>query len=402
MIALEQARQHILASLDPLPGESVPLLGALGRRPLDDLAARFPAPPFDNSAFDGYAVRAADLVGARADRPIRLPVVGRTAAGAPPGPPLAQGTCHRIFTGAPMPPGADAVLMQEDTQPVDSHPDEILATDSVRPREGVRFAGEDFQMGAILAPAGTPLSPAHLAILAAGGVDRVQVPQRPRMHLLSTGNELVEPGTELAPGRIPDSNGVLLEALARRAGANVVGRRRIPDEINPTLEALAEAARTSDLILTTGGVSVGDADLLRPAVERLGGRLDFWRIAMKPGKPFVFGRIGSAWWCGLPGNPAAVFVTWWQLVRPALMRLGGARDYRSDLVCGTLAEPVSQRGDRRHFFRVRIDAAGSVRLTGGQGSHMQGSLAQANALLDVPPNTHWDAGHPVCVERTDA
>lgn len=401
MIPLEQARQRILDSIRPLPTETVPLLEALGRFCQHDLRARRASPAFDNSAVDGYAVHAADLAAATTRQPVTLRVLGCSPAGSPPATAFPAGYCHRIFTGAPLPCGADAILMQEDALPHPSDPNAITVPAPIRPWEAVRFAGEDFQVDARLLPAGTLLGPTHLSVLAAAGYDRVVVPRRTRIHALSTGSELVDPGVTPRPGQITDSNGILIEALVRGSGAELTGRARIEDRLDATLAALEVAARTADVIITTGGVSVGDADLLRPAVEQLGGTIEFWRIAMKPGKPFVFGRLGNAWWFGLPGNPVSAFVTWWQLVRPALQRLAGATEPRTRFATGRLAAPVSNHGDRRHFLRVHLDPQGFVSPVGKQGSHIQSSLALANALLDVAPGSVWSAGREVVVERVD-
>lgn len=402
MISLEDARARILGALAPLPPEPLPLIAAVGRFAAEDVHALHAAPPFDNSAFDGYAVRAADLMSARPGLPLRLPVIGTSAAGSTPGETLEVGTCRRIFTGAPLPPGADAVLMQEEASLQPGSPPQLTTETPVRPWEGVRFAGEDFRAGELVVPLGTRLAPTHLALLAAAGHGQVRVPRPPRVILLSTGNELVDPGMPLEPGRIPDSNGVLIETLVAETGAELVRRQRVEDRLEPTLEALKAAARDADVVVSTGGVSVGDADLLRPALEQLGGTLGFWRISMKPGKPFAFGRLGKAWWLGLPGNPVSAFVTWWQLVRPALYRLAGAGDTPRLTAPGHLGQPFANRGDRRHFVRVCLDSDGRITAPGPQGSHRLSSLAQANALLDMPPETSWPEGREVIVECIDA
>ncbi|MDO8348891.1 MAG: molybdopterin molybdotransferase MoeA [Planctomycetota bacterium] len=399
MISLEVARDRILAKLQPLPAEVVPLLRALDRFTAHDIAAGRSVPPFDNSAFDGYAVRSRDLTAAVPGAPIRLRIAGTAAAGSAPADPFPEGTCFRIYTGAPMPAGADAVVMQEDTRA--EGPDTILLETPIRPWEGVRFLGEDVRAGTRLVSAGQQLGPTQLSLLAMTGLNRVEVHRAPRVFVLSTGSELIEPGSEPLPGQIHDSNGILMEALVARAGAVVAGRSRVTDDPESTFTALADAACGTDVLVTTGGVSVGDADLLRPAVERLGGSIDFWRIAMKPGKPFVFGRLFDAWWFGLPGNPVSAFVTWWQLVRPALHRLAGGTSVPSRTVPGRLAQSISNRGDRRHFLRVTLGEDGLVTQSGTQASHVQSSLALANALLDVPERTTWEAGRDVHVERID-
>ncbi len=400
MISVEQARDRILATLQPLPSESILLTQALDRCLGADVHAARALPAFDNSALDGYAVRSAEVVTASPASPVLLRMAAVTPAGAPPAPAFAPGECTRIFTGAPLPHGADAVVMQEDTRRTGTHAVEIL--DAVAPWEGVRLRGEDVQLGSLLARAGTRLGPAQLSLLASTGLAGVTAYRRPRLALYSTGNELVEPGVEPGPGQIHDSNSILLASLARRAHSDVVLAGRIADEADATATALQRAAAIADVIITTGGVSVGDADLLRPALLAVGGTLDLWRIAMKPGKPFAFGRIASTLWFGLPGNPVAAFVTWQMLVRPALERLcGHCPSPVNRRRNGQLAESIANRGDRRHFIRVTLGPDGEVRQAGVQGSHILSSLAAADGLIDVPPGTVWQTGMTVEVELTD-
>lgn len=404
MIPLEAARERILGFLAPLPREEIPLSEALGRVPAILLPARIDLPPFDNSAVDGYAVRAAEISSASPEHPVRLTVAGIAAAGSPPAAAPAPGSCLRILTGAPLPIGADAVVMQEDTLPDDCDPAAILVTSPAGPWENVRFAGEDLRRGVPTLPPAIVLRPAHLALLAAAGFDRIPVHRRPRVALFSSGNELRAPGQPLAPGQIHDSNQVLMAALAAADGAEVVATGHIPDTLEDTVATLQRAldphpgSPRCDVLITTGGVSVGDADYLKPAWTAVGGTLDLWRIAMKPGKPFAWGRYQDLHWFGLPGNPVSAFVTWTQLVRPALRRLLGADDPGLPRIPAFLAESIANRSDRRHFVRVVIQPDGRVRASGTQGSHRLSSLAIANGLLDVPPQTAWPAGHPVQVE----
>lgn len=396
MISLEEARARILEALRPLPAEEVAVLEAQGRCLTTDLTAPFPLPPFDNASVDGYAVHTADLHTASAGSPVRLPVAARIAAGKPATTELAAGACARIFTGAAVPKGADAVVMQEDVRVVDGGGVEFI--EPVTPWEGIRFAGEDLRAGAVLVPAGQRLSAAHLALLSAGGSTRVTVHRRPRVALLGTGDELVEPGQPLAHGQLYDSNRTLLTALVRAAGAEITRVGRAPDDLRATVESLREHAQGAEVLLTTGGVSVGDADFVQAAFKQLGGQVEFWKIAMKPGKPFVWGRLGETHWFGLPGNPVSAFATWWLLVRPALRRLAGQQDTAARRLRATLGEVITNRSDRRHFLRARWDAAGRLRSSGTQASHIQSSLAEAQALLDVPPQTRWETGREVEVE----
>ncbi|MBL9139418.1 MAG: molybdopterin molybdotransferase MoeA [Verrucomicrobiales bacterium] len=399
MMTLEEALDRILSSINPLPEEVVAISEAVGRVPTQALLAPTDLPPFDNSAFDGYAVRSVDVARASKENPVILEATGSVKAGEAPVEIVGPGTCMRILTGALLPAGADAVVMQEDTRIPREGVVEVL--DAVKAWEGVRMAGDDVRRGAVLADAGEALRPAHMGLLAGSGFARIAVHRRPRVTLLSTGNELIPLGGVLKPGQIYDSNSLLMRALADQDRLPIVHTGHIPDTLEQTMAELHDAARQADVVVTTGGVSVGDADFVKPAMAALGGSLDLWRIAIKPGKPFAFGRLGAAYWFGLPGNPVSAFVTWWLLVRPALRRLMGRRSTRGRRVLACLAEPVANRGDRRHFIRVRFDDAGKVRLAGVQASHVQSSLAIADALLDMPPGAHWETGREVMVECVD-
>lgn len=396
MISLEDARQRILDALEPLPPETVPLLPALGRAPVADVFAPADLPPFDNSSVDGFAVQAIDVATASPDQPVRLKLTTRIAAGESPTAILGPGTCARILTGGVLPAGADAVVMQEDTRQRPGDTVEIHAPTA--PWENVRLAGEDLRRGARLVAAGERLRPAHIGLLAANGFGTVAVRRRPRVTLLVTGSELLEPGAPLAPGKIYNSNRFLLAALADADHLPITAAYRVPDSLEGTMTSLAEAARQSDVVVTTGGVSVGDADFVKPAVAALGGSVEIWRLAVKPGKPLAWGRLEAAHWFGLPGNPVSAFVMWWLVVRPALRRLVGIQSPLGRRIQATLGEPFNNRGERRHFVRVRLDAEGKVRLAGTQASHIQSGLANADALLDLPPLTSWPAGHPATVE----
>ncbi len=399
MIQLQEALDLILAQLKPLPAESLPLASAVGRVAAERLLAPADLPPFDNSAVDGYALRSEDTLAASPGSPCALECIGVLAAGDTPKRPLPPGTCLRIFTGAVIPPGADAVVMQEDVT-VEGEA-RIQITTPLTPMESVRPAGEDVRMGTPVLVPGQILSPGRIGLLAACGFGEVTVHRRPRLALLTSGSELTSPGESLAPGRIYDSNSALLAALAAQAGFPVTFTARIPDTPELTMARLLEAARASDAIVTTGGVSVGDADFLRPAMAALGGQVDLWRVALKPGKPFAFGQLEGARWFGLPGNPVSAFVTWQVLALPALRRLAGHRNVEPRSQPATLAEPMVNRGDRRSFLRVKLDAAGNVSLAGRQGSHIQSSLADADALLEVPPEVSWAAGTRVRVRLLD-
>lgn len=395
MLALEAARERLLTALSPLPPEAVPVAAADGRFAARDYASPSDLPSFDNSSMDGYAVRAADT----AVTPAILRLVGRTAAGEAATTSLAAGESVRIFTGAPLPTGADAVVMQEDVLADLADPGHITVREGVKPWENVRFQGEDVRRGARLVAAGTRLGPPHLALLAATGFAEITVRRRPRVALLANGSELRPPGTELAAGQIFESNTAMLAALVRRFGGEPVFYRCVPDAAVPLNAALAEAFTVADLVITVGGASVGDHDLVKPVFADLGGKLELWRVALKPGRPFCFGQFGGGTLFGLPGNPVSAFVTAVLLVQPALLRLQGARDCEPLSTPGFLAEPLANSDRRRHFVRVVTEVGGRVRSAGAQASHRLGSLALADGLVDVPPETTLAAGTAVRVLR---
>ncbi|MBY0455361.1 MAG: molybdopterin molybdotransferase MoeA [Burkholderiaceae bacterium] len=378
---LDEALAALLACATPLPQpDTVATFDADGRVLARDVVSPLQVPPYDNSAMDGYALRCADATALGAV----LPVSQRIAAGSV-GQPLQQGTAARIFTGAPIPAGADAVLMQEDAT--------ALADGSIRlntppqPGQWIRRAGEDIARGSVVLAAGTRLTPAALGLAASIGLAALPVARRPRVALFSTGDELVMPGDvapeNLPPGAIYNSNRFFLRALLRRLGCEVTDFGTVPDQREATLHALQTASASHDLILTSGGVSVGEEDHIKPAVQTLG-QLDLWQIAIKPGKPFAYGRIGGAHFMGLPGNPVSSFVTFVLLVRPFLLRLQGVQDVapkpfalRADFAC-------TKPDKRREFLRVRHNAAGGLDLFTNQSSGVLTSAVWGDGLVDHP------------------
>lgn len=397
MITLEEAIDRIAVSIQPLSAESIPTRIALGRVTATPVVARLDLPVFDNSAMDGYAVRSTDLAHADATRPVELTVLARAAAGSSSAHPVTTGGCVRVFTGSTLPAGADAVVMQEDTRPVPGLPDRIAVLTAVKPWENVRLRGEDVRSGETLLPAGMRLTATRLALLEAAGTAQVQCTRRPRVAIIATGDELREPGASLDPGCIYESNRQMIAALVFAAGAEPHVRPLVPDRLEATRDALLEAYASCDAVITSGGASVGDLDLVKPAFEAIGGTLAFWRVAIRPGKPFVFGRYHDKVLLGLPGNPVSAFVTCLLLVQPALLRLQGHASLAPVTVPGILTEPLRNPGDRRHFVRVTLDAAGLVRSAGMQASHRLSSLAEANALLDLPPGADLAVGTHVAV-----
>lgn len=411
MLELEQALEKILGAVPAPKPERIPLTQAHRRVVAERILAPIALPAFDNSSMDGYAVRAQDVAPASPQNPVSLPLAGRVAAGETFDGELAARQCIRIFTGSPLPNGADAVVMQEDTRTDANHPREVVFLDSVKPWENVRFRGEDVKRGARVAEPGEILSAAQIGLLAAVGVGDIDVGCRPSVALVATGSELVESAGESASevkdsrsssvrvGQIYESNRAALAALVGNAGGHPTIFPIVPDEPKATRAALERAFSQCDMVVTCGGVSVGEMDFVKSAFEQLGGHLDFWKVAMKPGRPFVFGRHENKFLFGLPGNPVSAFVTFLLLVRPALLRWQGAAQVRLPSSFGILAEPLSNPGGRRHFLRVLLDSDQKVRSAGVQASHFLSSIALAQGLVDLPPQTTLPAGKVVQVLR---
>jgi molybdopterin molybdotransferase len=404
MLSLEEARERILAVLTPLPIETVALASAPGRVLAADVFALIDLPPFDNSAMDGYAVRAADVAEAKPEAPVTLKLAGQVATGEMFAGEVPPGACVRIFTGSALPAGADAVVMQEDTRSApakEGQPVQVCFLDGAKPRENVRLRGEDVKRGALLLAAGERVNAGRAGLLAAMGLNELRVRRQPAVGLLATGSELLESGQAWSRGKIFESNRIMLAALVTRAGAMPQVFPLVPDSLEETKRALQQAFNGCDAVVTSGGVSVGELDFVKKAFVDLGGSMEFWRVSVKPGKPFVFGRWREKFLFGLPGNPLSAFVTFLLLVRPALWRWQGARDLELPTHACVLEEPLTNRGDRRHFMRVRVDETGRARSAGGQASHLLNALAVTNGLVDVPPNTTLPAGATVKVMRLE-
>ena len=385
---LDTALAELLAQATLLPGaDTVATFDADGRVLLHSATSPLQVPSQDNSAMDGYALRCADVAAPGAV----LPVSQRIAAGSAAAP-LQPGTAARIFTGAPVPPGADAVLMQEDCEAL---PDGSVRANAV-PQSGqwIRRAGEDITQGAVVLHAGTRLSPAELGLAASIGLAQLQVARRPRVALFSTGDELVMPGdvppAQMRPGAIYNSNRFFLRAMLLRLGCEVTDLGIVPDQREATIAALRSASSGHDLILTSGGVSVGEEDHIKPAVEALG-ELVLWQIAMKPGKPFAYGRIqrgegteGSAHFMGLPGNPVSSFLTFALLVRPFLLRLQGVQDVAPKAVAVRADFTQPKADKRREFLRVRYNAQGGLDGFANQSSGVLTSAVWGDGVVDNP------------------
>ncbi len=399
-IELEQARDAVLERSAPLGAERVPLRQALGRRLAEDSIAAEPVPAFDSSAMDGFAVRAEDTRGARPDAPVPLRLAGESRAGSPATASLGAGECIAISTGAVLPAGADAVVRVESTAAEDGR---VLIREEVEASRDVRRAGEDVRPGEVVLSAGARIGPAELGVLASLGAATVGCHRRPRVSVLTSGDELLEPGEEMRPGGVRNSNAYSIPALAERAGAEVVVAGPAPDELEATRAAIAPALDV-DVAVLCGGVSVGEHDHVKQALAELGVEQLFWGVALKPGKPTWFGMRGGTLVFGLPGNPVSAMVTFILLVRPALTVLGGG--HPSHLrTTARLARAVEKRPGRAHAVRCRLELhedGWHAHPAPQQGSHILTSMLGADCLALLPTASgRLAAGEPVEVELLD-
>ena len=387
MLSFDEAYEKLLGFVRPVREiEQVDTMFAAGRVLAVAQHSTINQPPMDNSGMDGYALRAADVPAAGT----RLPVSQRIPAGSV-GHELAPGTAARIFTGAPLPPGADTVVMQELCEHDGDH---VIVNTLPRPGEAVRRMGEDIAVGDLILPAGLRLTPQAVALAASVGLAQLPVLRRVKVAVFSTGSELVMPGEPLPPGGIYNSNRFMLRGLLAALGCEVEDFGIVPDRLDATREVLRRAAEGHDLILTSGGVSVGEEDHVKPAVEAEGS-LDMWKIAMKPGKPLAYGHVHGAAFIGLPGNPVSSFVTFLMMVRPFLLATQGVREVApgSLMLRADFDWPRPDR--RREFLRARMNAHGGVELFANQGSAALNSTVWANGLVDIPADTAVARGEPV-------
>ena len=416
LLSVEVARDAVLAAAEPVGTERVAAADALGRVTAESVTAAVSLPPWPNSAMDGYAIRAADTAGASEATPVELQVIGDIAAGAAPDVVVVPGTAARIATGARLPDGADAVVPVEATTPLDAArrlgprgrdatgplPSACLVHEAVPVGGSVRAAGSDLTAGAVLLRPGTAMTAAAVALVAGAGVGELLVHRRPRVAVLATGDEVRAPGQPLGPAGIPDANGPGLRALVTAAGGEPIDLGIATDDLDDVLTRLRRGLdEGADALIVSGGVSVGPYDVVKTAIETIG-RIDLWRVAVQPGKPFAFGVAdrpsGGApvLLFGLPGNPVSSAVTFELFVRPAIRSLAGRTDLLRPVDRAILGEPVEKSHGRRAFIRVEVDrdATGAplrdargrvpVHLAGGQGSHVISALAAADALAVIP------------------
>ena len=375
LLDVDVARERVLERVAPSEAVEVPLDEAIGLVTAEDVTAPHPMPRFDNSAMDGYALRSAD-----AGTPLsKLKLAGEIRAGDHSEARVEAGTTVKIMTGAAIPPGADAVIEVEETSEMDG---EVEVRASVAAGRNVRPAGDDFAEGALLIGRGVEIGPGEAALLASIGETPVAVHRRPRVAVLITGDELVDPDREPGPGQIRDSNSIALRTLVNENGGELVMLERVSDTLQHHVDAFERAAETSDVIVSSGGVAVGDFDFVKDAVERLGA-IELWRVAMQPGKPVVLGDVRGVPFLGLPGNPVSVHVSFEQFVRPALRKMRGCSSLMRPTVTATLVEELRKRPGRLHFVRVRLsrgDDGWVATPTGAQGSHVQTSLIDCHGV----------------------
>lgn len=396
MIRVAEALDMILSRVSALGSERVMTNQALGRVLAEDIVSQVTIPPLDNSAMDGYAVRSADI----AELPARLRVIGDLPAGALSRVPVERGEALRIMTGAPVPQGADRVIRQEVTRR-DGDFVEILEQDSGK---NIRFAGEDIKAGDRVMVSGTRLRAAHIGVLASIKRAAVSVVQRPQVAILSTGDELVDIDGDLSDGKIVNSNSYSLAALVQENGGIPI-MLGIALDTPQDLRARFEQAMHADIIISSGGVSVGDYDFVKDVLRDMGAEMSFWKVAMRPGRPLAFGTIGSTPAFGLPGNPVSAMISFEQFVRPAMRKMSGLRNIFRSTLTAVMDEPVETRTGLTHFLRCRVRREPDgyhACITGSQGSGILMSMAEANALMVVSETTgSVNAGDRVTVQILD-
>ncbi len=396
-LPVEEARARIKAGIQPVTTrERVALRDALNRVLAEDVHSPVPVPAHDNSAMDGYAVRGQDVAG---DGATELEVVGRTLAGETFDGELGSGECIRIMTGAPMPAGGDTVIMQEQADRVG---DRIRVHGPHPSGNHVRRAGEDLAEGERILAAGQRIGPAELGVMASAGLVEISVFRRLRVAFFSTGDELQGVGQPLGPGQIYDSNRYTLFAAMQRLGVEAVDMGVVGDDKESLERAFREASAFADVLVTSGGVSVGEADYVKDTLDALG-EVDFWKVALRPGRPLAYGRLGRALFFGLPGNPVSVMATWYQITRPALLHMMGAQPEPDQYFPVRCAEPLRKRPGRMEFQRgiLSWNESGQpeVRTTGAQGSGILSSVSRANCFIVLPYNAgSVEAGETVMVQ----
>ena len=386
MLNVEEVQERILAGIGAKGSETIPILEAEGRVLAEDISADMNVPPWDNSAMDGFAVQAADIEQAGASSPVTLQVVGDLPAGTAPNRPVGPGEAIRIMTGAPVPPGADTVVRFEDTR---SEGAAVLILEAIMKGKNVRRSGEDVKQGDVVLRAGKLLRSQEVGMLAVAGRQSVSAIQRPTVALLATGDEVVDAGEPVLPGKIRNINSYTNAAQVRRHGGLPMMLGIVPDDAEKIRGTIRRAiADGADILVTSGGVSVGDYDFVKQILAEEG-EIEFWWINMKPGKPMAFGRIGGIPFFGLPGNPVSAMISFELFVRPAIGKMLGREPRPMRSVRARLLDPIPRKDSRRHYLRVRLTPVGDgwdASLTGSQGSGILSSLVEADGLAVIPEN----------------
>ena len=402
MLSVEEALERVLSAFQPLPPERIPVLETLGRVVTEDVFADMDIPPLTNSAMDGYAVRAADTARTSRENPVRLRIIDNLTAGRTTQTAVTAGCSIRIMTGVPIPPGADAVVQFEDTE---QKQEWVEIFKDVETGMNVRLAGEDVKKGELILPGGTLIRPQEVGMLAALGRKEAWVHRRPRVAILATGDEVIEIDAPWSPGKIRNSNTYSNAAQVIRYGGFPIMLGITRDDENELTAKVREGLQKgADLFLTTGGVSMGDFDMVKKVLAAEG-EMGFWRVRMKPGKPLAFGQIRGVPLLGLPGNPVSAMVTFELFARPAILKMQGKTRLEKPIIEAKLRDEVPHKDNRRHYIRVRVERQGSeyeAHLTGDQGSGILLSMVRSQGLAIIPEDfDHLPAGTKVPVIMLD-